>query len=210
MRSRRLAVILGAGILLGGCAQGTLEVSASAEPESVAAALIAANNDDQADPAQVEVLETALSAGRYPSDTEYRTAHEVALQCMRDSGIAHVSADEYWNAGLLQLGVTYSANLGQENSAAVTVATCERVHVDYIRQARASEELIRGAQEAIMREFLPAMLECLTERGIAVASDADFREASSADLDANEAEGTQTGCMESTGYLEAMTGPPAD
>jgi hypothetical protein len=210
MHFRGIGLLVLVGVLLAGCSTGELEVSSSAEPATVSSALIAARGDSEADPAQIEILEISLAAGRYPSDTEYRTAFESALECMRDAGIANVQIDEYWNAGLLQLGATYSANLDQENSAAATVSACQRVHADYIRQARASEEVIRGAQETIMREFLPAMIECLAERGFPVADDADFREASSADLDANEAEGTQTGCMESTGYLEAMTGPPAN
>jgi hypothetical protein len=154
------------------------------------------------------VLESALAAGRYPSDTEYRTAFDAALECMRGAGVTDVKVDEYWNAGLLQLGATYSATLDQERSAETIVAGCERVHVEYIRQARASEELIRGAQEAIQREFLPALKACLAERGYPVSEDADYVATTNADLAANEAEGTATGCMESTGYVEAMTGPP--
>src|SRR5690606_38217733 len=97
--------------MLTGCGSDAMVVSASAGPASVAAALEAARGDSEADPVQIEVLEIALEAERYPSDTEYRIAYEIALQCMRDSGSA---------------------------------------------QARASEELIRGAQETIKCEFLPA------------------------------------------------------
>ena len=103
---------------------------------------------------------------------------------MRDSGIANVRMDEYWNAGLLDLGVSYSATLDEETSAGTTVATCERVHVACIAQARASEELICGAQETIKCEFLPAMLAYLAERAYPIDNDADFPEAVSAPREA--------------------------
>lgn len=195
---------------LSACSDGRSDISGSPEPASVAAALIAAQANDDVDPAQVDVLEVALAAERYPSDSEYRTAYEAAVQCMRDLGVASVNVDEYWNAGLLSLSVGYSSTLEQEEAAVATVIECERIHVAYIARSRASEDVIRGAQAAIQAEFLPALKACLAERGYPVPDDADAEETTRADGFANEAEGTQTGCMESTGYLEAMTGPPAN
>lgn len=205
---RGLALLVLSATFVVGCSRGEPGVDGTAGPVSVSSALAAARDDTQVDRAQLEVLENALAARRYPSDTEYRAAFDSALECMREAGVANLSIDEYWNAGLLQLGAIYSATLDQENAVAAIVSGCEREHVEYIRRARASEELIRGAQEAIQEEFLPALKACLAERGFPVSDDADYLTTSRADLDANEAEGTATGCMESTGYVEAMTGPP--
>lgn len=197
-----------AALALVGCGAAQ-DVTADAKvPDSVALALEGARRDTDVSQAQLEVLREAVEHGRYPTDSEYRSAYDAAVECMVESGVAGVRVDEYWNAGLLQLGVSYSASIDGEQRATVAVVECERVHVDYIRSARASEELIRAAQEAIMNEFLPAIRECLAVRGFPVGQDADFRTASSADLAANEAEGTTTGCMESTGYTNAMTGEP--
>ena len=87
-------------------------------------------------------------------------------------------------------------------------AQCERAHSRYIEASIHHPDAVRAAADTIITTYLPALRQCVRERGFYVTDDTPYSELVAVDAAASEAQGTDAGCLESTGLSAALGGGP--
>lgn len=206
---RRRRFLLGSGLCimaLVGCGPST---SAPNEPAvaSVVLALEAAEDEGDASPEQLEVLRRALAEGREITEQEYRSAYAIAVDCVRDAGVNVISIDEVYDAGNLQLYMTVNGREEDEDFMFTSMGICEHRHSTYLDLARRLSAKAAATKEALINQYLPAMLACVRSKGARLPDDATYDEIVAQDPDLTSGSDPGKTCISTTGLQDALDSP---
>lgn len=201
MRPVVLGLVLAA--LCSGCS-ATAGDEQAAPRESVLEALRLAQQEGDAGSEQVATLEQARDEGRDVTDEEFRTAYASAVDCTREAGVTVVDVQETYDAGLLQLNMVVQGKEADEDFMFSAMGECEHKFSSYLDIARQLSSTAIAAQDAIIAEHLPAMLECVRGKGANLDDDATYDEVISEDPDLSDPEKS---CVVTTGLQAALNAP---
>lgn len=165
-----------------------------------------ARTDGIASQRQIEVLEEAAAEGRDVTAGEYREAFNLSVACTEQAGVTVVNTDRYGYHGSVAYSMVVHVPISEDEEAAfAAMAACLEEHSDYLKAAYLSREASQEFVDATIEEYLPAMIECVRQRGYEVDDEATYQEVVALDVAANEDEGVRIGCVQSTGLNDALT-----
>ena len=167
-------------------------------------ALRLAQQEGDADREQVAILEEARDEGRDVTEEEYRAAYGQAVECARTSGVTVVKVHETYDAGTLQMNMEFNVRASDEDAKSAIVGDCEHKFSSYLDIARQLSSTAIAAQDAIIAEHLPAMLECVRGKGANLDDDATYDEIISEDPGLSDPEKS---CVVTTGLQAALNAP---
>jgi hypothetical protein len=134
--------------------------------------------------AQIAVLEHAVSVGEVTYD-EYNGLLEDTFACFDDIGVSYTRLEDrelvpgfpipdYEHTGI--------AGMPDEEMLAL-VGVCLFTYSEFVNMAYQTQPVVYEAQEAVARERLPLVIECLREQGVEIDDDASIDEAKQASFD---------------------------